>query len=101
MEGKVAERNREGVIIFVPEIFSMNEAGPFKNELNDLVAKGVEHFTLDFSKCEFIDSTGLGVIVSIHKRCEQMRGTLQLIAVKRNVMKIFELTMLHRIFNIS
>ncbi|SHJ96990.1 STAS domain-containing protein [Paramaledivibacter caminithermalis] len=52
--------------ILIPENFAVDEASEFREKLIKLTDKGEKYFSLDFSNCSFIDSTGLGVIVSIY-----------------------------------
>lgn len=86
--------------IVIPENFSVEEADAFREELNNLVHKAEKDFVLDFSKCTFIDSTGLGVLVSIYKKCKEANGSFELHSINSQVMKIFNLTRLDKVFNI-
>lgn len=86
--------------IEIPESFAVDEADKFREKLNYLINKGEKNFVLNFSKCTFIDSTGLGVLVSTYKKCEQLNGTFKLHSINEQVMKIFNLTRLDKVFNI-
>lgn len=80
--------------------FSVDEATEFREKVNELIDKGEKYFQLDFSKCEFVDSTGLGVLVSIHKKCTDLNGELVLCSINNRVLKLFNLTRLDQVFNI-
>ncbi|WP_379129515.1 STAS domain-containing protein [Paenibacillus sp. sgz500958] len=90
-------------IIIMPEIFAVDEAARFRESVlvyfNGKSGEPV-HLVLDFSTCQFIDSTGLGVIVSTYKKCLEVGGNLKLKSLSANVMKVFEMTRLHRVFEI-
>ncbi|WP_199825327.1 STAS domain-containing protein [Gorillibacterium timonense] len=88
------------ITIQVPEIFSVEEAGHFREHVRAHINSGTIHFLLDFSNCQFIDSTGLGVIVSSHKKCMESGGGMKLKSLNRNVFKVFELTRLTNVFEI-
>lgn len=88
-------------MIDIPENFTVEEAAKFRNYTNDLIEKGNVNFILNFNKCEFIDSTGLGVIVTVYKRCIERNGSVKLNDLKEQVLKLFKLTRLDRIFEIS
>lgn len=63
--------------------------------------EGKKDFTFNFKNCTFIDSTGLGVLVSIYKRCKDNSGHVELINVNnKDVLRVFKLTRLDEIFNI-
>lgn len=56
---------------------------------------------IDFDEVNFIDSTGLGILVSIHKRSIEQDVQLILRNVSPKVFDIFELTMLDEVFTIE
>ncbi|OAA86750.1 MULTISPECIES: STAS domain-containing protein [Clostridium] len=88
--------------IEIPENFAVDEADDLRQKLNSLIDKGEKNFSLDFSKCTFIDSTGLGVLVSIYKKCKNMNGSFKLYSVRNaDVMKIFNMTRLDKVFEIN
>jgi len=87
--------------IMIPENFSVEEASEYRKKLNDLIEAGEKDLTLDFSKCTFIDSTGLGVLVSVYKRCSELNRNFVLSSITNpQVLKIFKLTRLDKVFKI-
>lgn len=88
------------MIIEVPANFSVEEATEFRENIRGLVEGGTVNFMLDFSGCSFIDSTGLGVIVSSYKKCVEEGGTIRLKGLSPNVLKVFTLTRLNHVFEI-
>lgn len=88
--------------ILISENFSVDVASDFKEKIYELIDNGEKRFLLNFKNCTFIDSTGLGVLVGIHKKCTEIGGSLVLSSiVDPKVLKIFKLTRLDRIFNIE
>ncbi|MEJ8553172.1 STAS domain-containing protein [Tepidibacter sp. Z1-5] len=87
--------------ISMPENFAVDEAAEFRQNMNNLIAEGNKNFMLNFSGCTFIDSTGLGVLVGIYKKCNEINGSLILNSINSKVMKIFELTRLDKVFEIK
>lgn len=88
------------VIIMIPAAFSVEEAAQFREDIRNFVSEGKFRFLLDFSGCTFIDSTGLGVIVSSYKKCVENGGGIKLKSLRPNVLKVFELTRLNHVFEI-
>lgn len=86
--------------IEIPENFAVDEADELREKLNYLMSKGEKNFVLNFSKCTFVDSTGLGVLVSIYKKCKNVNGSFKLYSINQQVMKIFNLTRLDKVFEI-
>lgn len=86
--------------MFIPKNFAVDEAADFRERINNLIDDGKKNFHLDFSNCDFIDSTGLGVLVSAYKKCAEINGSLKLYYINSEVMKVFKLTRLDKIFEI-
>lgn len=74
------------------------EAGMLKDILESRIAGGCTKFIVDISRCEFIDSTFLGVLVNALKNVAKAGGDLKLVGFKPAVHSMFELTRLYRVF---
>lgn len=55
---------------------------------------------IDLADVDFMDSTGLGVLIGALKRLRETGGTLVLAGTKPAVTRVFEITGLDRIFTI-
>lgn len=64
------------------------------------IERGRHHLRFHMSRLSYIDSAGLGVLVSIYKRVMKNGGTMRLQGLKGEVKEIFELTRLDTIFDI-
>ena len=91
----------ENFKINVPINFTVEEAAEFRSKINKLIESGTIYFTFDFSECNFIDSTGLGTLVSIYKKCVEKGGNIQLRLLKPEVRNMFKLTRLDKVFDIE
>ena len=64
-----------------------------RNELKDKVLKALEtgesKFVLDFSSTEYIDSSGLGVLVSVSKKIREAGGELRLAGLNEDLRMLF------------
>lgn len=85
-------------IIHIPTNFSVEEAIIIRESTYRRIEGGERDFVLDFGDCGFIDSTGLGVMVGIHKRCAEKGGTVSVKNVRPQVAKILEMTRLDKVF---
>lgn len=74
------------------------------NSFRDRVkgAMGDQHRTIqiDLSETMFVDSCGLGALISLHKATCTKNGTVRLLNPTPPVQQILELTRMHRIFEI-
>jgi anti-sigma B factor antagonist len=76
-----------------------------RTELKELVQRALEggarKFLLDFSKTGYIDSSGLGALVSISKKVREEGGELRLAGLNDDLRSLFELTKLDTLFAIA
>ncbi|HET7599895.1 MAG TPA: STAS domain-containing protein [Gemmatimonadales bacterium] len=76
-----------------------------RQELKDLVNQALEagerKFVVDFSRTGYIDSSGLGALVSISKRVRELGGELRLSGLNEDLRSLFELTKLDTLFPIA
>ncbi|MEJ2185025.1 MAG: STAS domain-containing protein [Gemmatimonadota bacterium] len=63
--------------------------------------KGDRKFLIDFEKTGYIDSSGLGVLVSLSKKIREQGGELRLANLNEDLRTLFELTKLDTLFQIS
>ncbi len=75
------------------DIFTAPE---FKQGLMDLIEAGWEQMVVDLGHVTFIDSTGLGVLVSGAKRAP--RGRLTIVCDDEEVLRIFDIVGFERLF---
>ncbi len=76
-----------------------------RNELKDLlqerVAAGDRRFVLDFGHTGYIDSSGLGALVTSARRLREQGGDLRLAGLNDDLRSLFELTKLDTLFAIA
>ncbi len=101
MELTVATR-REGVqtVISVAGEIDVYTAPTLRERLNELVADGEYHLVVDMGGVDFLDSTGLGVLVGGLKRTRLHAGSLQLVCDQEKILKVFRITGLTKVFPI-
>lgn len=75
-------------------------APELKQELLRLVEEGTHRIIVDLTDTTFIDSTMLSVLLSTVKRLRPSGGQLGIVCTDRNIRKIFEITLLDRVFPI-
>ena len=65
-----------------------------KRELVDLVDTGHHELTLDLADVGFVDSSGLGVLVAVHRHVESRGGGFVVRSAPPQVRRLFEITRL-------
>ena len=77
-----------------------SSSSEFKQKVLSLAAGPAKKVVLDLSKLTFIDSSGLGSMVSLLRTLSKKGGDIRLAALASQVQSLFELTRLHRVFEI-
>ena len=71
-----------------------------KSKMRELIAEGKNKIVIDLEQVKYMDSSGLGVLVSGLKAARKESGDLKLTALQAEVQNIFELTQLNKVFEI-
>jgi anti-sigma B factor antagonist len=71
-----------------------------KEELVSVVESGCPNVIVDMEKVGFIDSSGLGVLVSALRRARERDGVVRIVCTRENILKIFRITGLDKVFPI-
>jgi anti-sigma B factor antagonist len=71
-------------------------APSLREQLVAIIVDGRSRIVLDLDGVDFLDSTGLGVIVGVLKRARTYGGDLRLVCTRARLRKVFELTALDR-----
>ena len=87
-------------VISVAGELDLHTAGPFERQILEAVHDGSARVVVVLSKCTFFDSTALAILVAANKRLGGQEQRLVLVANDRNIVKIFQITGLDRIFPI-
>jgi len=77
------------LVILTGEL-DVSTAGGLYEELARLSHDGIVHVALDLSGLEFMDSTGISVIIAEHKRTASAGGELIILTPHHNVRRVFE-----------
>jgi anti-sigma B factor antagonist len=99
MDLSVTTREEGGrTIVEVGGEIDVYSAPALRDRLNGLVAEGHHDLIVDMQGVEFLDSTGLGVLVGGLKRVRTHNGSLQLVCSQERVLKVFRITGLTKVF---
>ena len=96
---ETSERDGWTIVAAAGEI-DISVAPMLRAELIGLIGGGVRRLVVDLTWTDFIDSTGLGVLIGSLKRIRSHDGEMALIITDPRVFKVFEITGLNQIFAI-
>ncbi len=75
-------------------------APKLREKLVELASQGAKQVVVDLDGVDFLDSTGLGVLIGGMKRLRGLDGDLTLVCTQPRILKVFEITGLNRAFSI-
>ncbi len=73
-------------------------APKLRDQISALVSDGVYDLVIDLSAVDFLDSTGLGVLVGGLKKVRSHDGSLSLVCSQERLLRIFRITGLAKVF---
>lgn len=88
----------ERTIVAVGGEIDVYSAPKLRDMITELVGAGVYDIVIDMEGVEFLDSTGLGVLVGGLKKVRAHDGSLQLVCNQDRLLKIFRITGLAKVF---
>jgi anti-sigma B factor antagonist len=98
---KLDHYNKDGIeIVDVEGEIDVYTAPRLRELLIDLVNSGNYQIVVNMEKVEFLDSTGLGVLVGGLQRVRAHDGSLDLVCTQERILKIFRITGLTKVFGI-
>ena len=101
MDLKLDHHTRDGIeVVDVEGEIDVYTAPRLRELLIELVNNGHYQLVVNMEKVEFLDSTGLGVLVGGLKRVRAHDGSLDLVCAQQRILKIFKITGLTQVFGI-
>ena len=76
-------------------------APELREQLVSLIADGTSQIVVDLEEVDFIDSTGLGVLVGAVRRARGADGDVRLVCTNSRILKVFGVTGLDEVFVIG
>jgi anti-sigma B factor antagonist len=89
------------VVVSVDGQLIVGNRQELKQRIIDSLEAGDRKFLVDFTRTGYIDSSGLGVLVSLSKKIRDQGGDLRLAGLNEDLKTLFELTKLDTLFGIS
>ncbi len=101
MDLSLETRQADGrTIIEVGGEIDVYTAPKLRDKIGELVSQGNYNLVIDMEHIDFLDSTGLGVLVGGLKKVRAHDGSMQLVCTQERLLKIFRITGLAKVFAI-
>ena len=87
--------------VFLNDKIYVSDASLLRDDLLELINQGVIDLRMDLSGLTYIDSSGLGTLVTINKRTKEQNGGLVLAGAQGLPLDLIKRTRLDKVFNIE
>lgn len=92
--------NNDKLIIRMNAELDHHLAEEMREVIDEIIdERGVKHIVFDFTRVDFMDSAGIGLIMGRYKKIRNM-GDITIIGVRESVRRILLISGLHKIVNI-
>lgn len=100
MNTQIEDKGKAILIEVNEDRLDAHNSGELKAQMLSLFDDGKNNLVIDLKNVRFVDSSGLGSLVSGFKNASARNGNLKLCGLQPQVRSMFELTRLHRVFEI-
>lgn len=87
------------VVTMAGDVLDASVVGDFKNEMTPIL-KSKSRVVFDMENIQFVDSSGVGAILSCLRALNAEGGDLKICSLTKPVRALFELVRMHKIFEI-
>ena len=78
----------------------LNSVPDVRRAIRGLIDEGLVNFIINLTNLDFIDSSGLGVLVGGLARVREKQGEIKIVCANKRILRIFEMTRLTLLFEL-
>ena len=103
MSMKVSTRQVDGIMILdLSGRITLGEGSvTLRDAVRDVLAKGTKHILLNLAEITYIDSSGIGELVSAFTTTKNQGGELKLLNLTKKVHDLLQITKLYTVFDVK
>lgn len=90
----------ETMVVTLAGDVDLHNAPQLRDRLSSMIDEGITTIVVDLAEVTFIDSMTLGVLLGASKRLRPRGGQLRIVVPEPGIRKVFEITLLDRIFQL-
>ena len=79
---------------------NLNTSPELRRVFDDCLRTNIKKVIINFSAVPYIDSSGLATLIELFQRLKKIDGKLRICSVPDKIRDIFELTKLHKLFEV-
>ncbi|HWQ41329.1 MAG TPA: STAS domain-containing protein [Desulfosporosinus sp.] len=93
--------NGNQAMVYLMDKFYVHDASLLRDDLLEIINQGIVDVRMDLSGLSYIDSSGLGTLVTINKRTKEKNGKLVLTGAQGLPLELIKRTRLDKVFIIE
>ncbi len=99
---KITQKPQDDIMILevTGKIMGGTDFDKFKEEIKGLIDGGYKKVVLDFDGVPWINSTGLGILITGYHSLKAAEGAMKICNVRERVLSIFYISQLENIFQV-
>jgi anti-anti-sigma factor len=101
MEITLLKKNGEHYLLKVEGDVLMENSKDFYNGIKEIFGGKNAHLSLDFSRVQFIDSSGIGSLIKLTSELKRENFTINVIGLNKNLKTVFQLSGISTIIKIK
>lgn len=93
---------KEGVLVarITTNSLSQYESGVVENEIAEAAPASGWRVVLDFSEVRFLASAGIGMVISVLRKCKDNKGALVVCGMGDDILNVMKMTKVNKLFTI-
>jgi len=100
MDFIIQELENEIIVIDCPERLDLNQSGDLKEIFSEKIEENKYRFVVNLTHTRYVDSSGLGAIVSHIAKSRSSGGDIRLALTARLILNLLEITNLNKILKV-
>ncbi len=101
MVNEVSEQNGVVIIALSGKIMGGPEAGEINEQINNFIDKGKINIIIDLKHVEWMNSSGLGILIGVITTLKNNSGKMVLTNVSERILNLLKITKLINVFEIE
>ena len=101
MHIKEKKENTTGILTLSGALLCEPDAMKMLDRVHQLIGEGIQRFVVDFKAVTYMNSCGLGLLLSCFTSIKKAGGDLRLVGVGNNIHNLFVITQLTQVFKVS
>lgn len=100
MSIEILEKNGVSILELSGKIMGGPEAGLINEQINNLIDAGKKNIIVDLKKVEWMNSSGLGILIGAITTLKNNGGALSLVNISERIQNLLKITKLENVFSI-